>query len=581
MDRHAHSPAAPAGPADGAGASQPGRPADRSRRPRLGRRGFLTGVAGAGAGAVGAGAAAAPTAVAAPSPAASPIAAPSPAAPAAGAPAAGVPVVLPGRDPQYDSLRTGYNRRFDVRPAEILAPRTATEVVAAVQRALDGERRFTVYGGGHCFEDFVLSPDVRTLITMGSLDQVRYDTARGVYEVGAGARLLNVYDRLHRDHGVTVPGGVCYSVGVGGHVTGGGHGLLSRKHGLTVDHLAGVEVVTVDARGRAALTYARRGDTGALGDLFWAHTGGGGGNFGVVTRFDFHNPDEPRGLPSPPAEVQLVFCDWPWDGVGPERFGAFLDVFADWCARHHASSAPADAVFPWLTVRHRDNGGVGMVMQVADPAGEPVGDDLVKRLAAALGYSDDERYVTRSRMPWMNSIRLIGTSSDENSDPNRRGKQGSANFRGRLTRTQVAEIHRALHEPIEGSLSAGVDIAALGGAISRVRPTDTAVFQRDATMKFLVQTFWADERHDTANIDWLRRAYQGIFQETGGAPGYDEVTAGSYVNYPNSDLSDPAWNTSGLSSGDLYYGGNHARLRAVKRRWDPTNVFRHAQSVRP
>ncbi|MFF4325129.1 FAD-binding oxidoreductase [Streptomyces sp. NPDC001591] len=569
MDRHTHRhDAAPAGPADGAGAERPGRPAAGPLRPRLGRRGFLTAVAGAGAGAAGVGAVAAPAAAAA--------------VPArATAPSAGVPVVLPGRDPQYDSLRTGYNRRFDVRPAEILAPRTAAEVVAAVQRALDGGRRFTVYGGGHCFEDFVLSPDVRTLITMGSLDRVGYDPARGVYEVGAGARLLNVYDRLYRDHGVTVPGGVCYSVGVGGHVTGGGYGLLSRKHGLTVDHLAGVEVVTVDARGKAALTYARRGDTGDLGDLFWAHTGGGGGNFGVVTRFDFHSPDEPRGLPSPPAEVQLVFCDWPWDGVGPERLGAFFDVFADWCARHHTSSGAADAVFPWLTVRHRDNGGVGMVMQVADPAGEAVGDDLVKRLAAALGYSDSERYVTRTRMPWMNSVRLIGTSSDENSDPNRRGKQGSANFRGRLTRTQVAEIHRALHEPVEGSLSAGVDIAALGGAISRVRPTDTAVFQRDATMKFLVQTFWADERHDATNIDWLRRAYHGIFQETGGVPGYDGVTAGSYVNYPNSDLSDPAWNTSGLSSGDLYYGANHARLRAVKRRWDPTNVFRHAQSVRP
>ncbi|GCD45991.1 FAD-binding oxidoreductase [Streptomyces paromomycinus] len=528
---------------------------------RIGRRGFLAGTAGAGA----VGLLSRPAA-------------------AAGAPAPGsasVPVVREGRDPQYDSLRTGFNRRFDVRPQEILTPRTAPEAVAAVQRALDAGRRFTVYGGGHCFEDFVLSPDVQCLISMGALDRVAHDASRGVYSVGAGARLLNVYDTLYRDHGVTIPGGVCYSVGVGGHVTGGGYGLLSRRHGLTVDHLAGVEVVTVDAHRKASLTYCHRGQTGALGDLFWAHTGGGGGNFGVVTRFDFRTPGAPRGLPSPPSSVQIVTCDWPWDGVGPEKFAAFLDVFADWCADHHTSAPVTDAVFPWLTIRHRDNGGVGMVMQVSDSASTGVADDLVERLGAALGYDAGPSYVTRAWMPWMNSVRLIGTSSDENSDPNRRGKQGSANFRGRFTKVQAAEIHRALHEPIKGSLSAGVDVAALGGAIARPGPHDTAVFQRDATMKMLVQTFWADRRHDDANIAWLRRAYHGIFRETGGVPVYNSVTAGSYVNYPDSDLSDARFNTSGLSAGELYYGENYARLREVKRRWDPTNAFHHAQSVEP
>ncbi|MFJ2814250.1 MULTISPECIES: FAD-binding oxidoreductase [unclassified Streptomyces] len=534
---------------------------------RLGRRGFLTGAAGAGIAGVAtvrdaSPAQAAPRAKAAPRVRASE-----------------VRVVREGVDPQYDSLRVGYNRRFDIRPAEILTPRDAAEVLAGVQRALDAGRRFTAYGGGHCFENFALSPDVECLINMNALDDVGHDAARGVYTVGAGARLLNVYDTLYREYGVAVPGGVCYSVGVGGHVLGGGYGLLSRLHGLTVDHLHGVEVVTVDERGRASLTYCDRDSTGALGDLFWAHTGGGGGNFGLVTRFDFRTPGAERPLISPPGSVRIVTCDWPWEGVGPERFGAFLTVFADWCARHHASSPGSDAVFPWLTVRHRDTGGIGMVMQVADPASTAVGDALVAELGAALGYDGGPSYVTSESMPWLNSVRLIGTASAENSNPNRRGKQGSANFRGRFTPVQQAEMYRALHEPIEGSLSAGIDVAALGGAISVPGAGDTAVFQRDATMKLLVQTFWQDAGHDAPNLAWLRGAYHGIFRETGGAPVYDEVTAGSYVNYPNADLSDPAYNTSGVSAGELYYGGNYERLRAVKRRWDPTNVFRHAQSI--
>jgi hypothetical protein len=182
-------------------------------------------------------------------------------------------------------------------------------------------------------------------------------------------------------------------------------------------------------------------------------------------------------------------------------------------------------------------------------------------------------------MPWLNSVRLIGTASAENSNPNRRGKQGSANFRGQFTEVQKAEMYRALNESVDGSVSAGIDVAALGGAISVPGPADTAVFQRDATMKLLVQTFWEDARYDAPNIAWLRRAYHGVFRETGGAPVYNGVTAGSYVNYPNADLSDPAYNTSGVTAGELYYGQNYERLRQVKRRWDPTGVFRHAQSV--
>src|SRR5690606_2126755 len=106
--------------------------------------------------------------------------------------------------------------------------------------------------------------------------------------------------------GVTVPGGICLGVGMGGHVTGGGYGPLSRKFGLVADHLAGVEVVTVDADGSARTVTAMK--DGPEHDLWWAHTGGGGGNFGVVTRFLLRSPDadgtDPtRALPTPPRRM--------------------------------------------------------------------------------------------------------------------------------------------------------------------------------------------------------------------------------------------------------------------------------------
>ena len=419
--------------------------------------------------------------------------------------------------------------------------------------------------------------DLRTLIHVGGLNNVSRRPHDGTFEVGSGARLLSVYERLFRQYGVTIPGGVCYSVGAGGHVTGGGYGLLSRQHGLTVDHLRGVEVVTVRDGRRAELVYCSREDRGDLGDLFWAHTGGGGGNFGLVTRFDFATPGAERGLISPPATVQLVTCSWPWDGVTLEQFNAFLLVFTSWCQTHREPGSAADHVFPWLVVRHASFGGLGMVMQVNDPAGRDVADELVRDLGRALDRNDGPSYVLRQTIPWLNAVREIGTGSAENHDPNRRGKQGSANLRSGLTPAQSRHLYEAMHMNIPGSVSAGFDIAALGGAISQVAPDRTAVYQRDAIMKLLVQTFWTSAAQDEPNVRWLRHAYHGLFER--GAPEYDARTAGSYINYPNSDLSDPALNRTGLSAGELYYGGNYERLRQVKRTWDPANHFRHAQSV--
>ncbi|MFV4912414.1 BBE domain-containing protein [Microbacterium lacticum] len=489
-----------------------------------------------------------------------------------------VPVIRRGRDPQYESTIAVYNRRIRANPYRVFAPRTGAETVTAVQRIIDSGERLSVISGGHCFEDFSLPADVNSVVHVGALNSVNYNADVAAYSVGSGARLLNVYENLFRDAGVTIPGGVCYSVGVGGHVTGGGYGLLSRVHGLTVDHLVGVEVVTVDRRGQASLNYVTRRDTGDKSDLFWAHTGGGGGNFGVVTRFDFRKAQLDRGLPAPPSSVHLVTCGWPWDGVSEEQFEAFLTVFADWCVTHRASDTITNQVFPWLIVRHRDYGGLGMVMQVAADEALPAAKELVADLASALRRTATDEYVSWTQMPWMNAGRLVGTSSAENHNPNRRGKQGSANLRQRLSSEQTAHLYRAMNSPIRGSVSAGFDIAALGGAISDVASDATAVYQRDSVMKLLVQTFWASESDDAPNLEWLRSTYHGLF--AGGAPGYDRSTAGSYINYPNTDLSDPAWNTSGMGAGEIYYGRNYARLQRAKRRWDPNDYFRHSQSVK-
>lgn len=207
-------------------------------------------------------------------------------------------VTVTPQDDRYPGLVEGYNHRFTGRPEAVRLAATTQDVVDAVQDALDTGRRIAVRSGGHCFEDFTASPDIQVLIDLSPLAAISYDERMAAFAVGGGTRLDHLYQELHDGWGVTVPAGTCFEVGVGGHICGGGYGHLSRRDGLVVDHLYAVEVVTVDDTGRARPVIATREPDDPHHDLWWAHTGGGGGNFGVVTRFWLRSAGPGRPPPS-------------------------------------------------------------------------------------------------------------------------------------------------------------------------------------------------------------------------------------------------------------------------------------------
>ena len=155
-----------------------------------------------------------------------------------------LPPIYPA-DPRYATLRMGFNRRWVGSPAYIQVVRNARQTVAAVQRAHDAGLRITVRGGGHCYENFSSGNYGGVIIDLSGMQDVSLDRS-GLVRVEGGATLWNVYETLFKEYNLTLPGGSCYSVGVGGHIVGGGYGLLSRQHGLTVDYLAAVDVVCVE-----------------------------------------------------------------------------------------------------------------------------------------------------------------------------------------------------------------------------------------------------------------------------------------------------------------------------------------------
>ncbi|WP_345408238.1 FAD-binding protein [Nonomuraea salmonea] len=160
--------------------------------------------------------------------------------------------------PQYPDLVRALNARYTAAPRSVHVVDAPRQVRAIVEQAVSANKRLTVRGGGHCLEDFVYNSDVQMIIDLSNMNRVYYDEARNAIAVESGATLLDVYEKLYQTWGVTVPGGICYSVGMGGHVAGGGWGWLVRRDGLIIDHLYGVEVVTVRASGVVRKVVATR-----------------------------------------------------------------------------------------------------------------------------------------------------------------------------------------------------------------------------------------------------------------------------------------------------------------------------------
>lgn len=495
-------------------------------------------------------------------------------------------------DVRYPDLVQGNNLRWVGTPDKVYLPRDAAEVAACVRKLTGKGLRFTVRSGGHCYEDHVFNSSVRAVIDLGLLRDVRHDRATGCVAVGAGQSLWEVYLKLHRRWGTTIPGGSCATVGAGGHIVGGGYGLLSRRNGLTVDHLHGVEVVTADGEVRLVT----REDADA--DLWWAHTGGGGGNFGVVTRYLLRSPDTDDGtpphdlLPRAPRQVLLHDITIPWDQVGETGLATMLRRFSDWCAHRSAPGADADnrlfalfRVFPRLTSTER---AINLTTQVAIDDDTPeslrqarttlkdfLGAVLTVSSAATLPRTLD----AWPARPWLNATHELGQGTW-----NRRADYKSAYHR-RLTDHQIRSMAACFAAAGRGAEGARVSLDTYGGRVNAVAKDATATPHRDSTIKLQYMTFWTDPAQDDEHVQWLRDTYTDIYAETGGVPAAANddpdgtATDGCFVNYLDADL--PQHPTADRASWwQLYYGDrNFARLVKVKRAVDPDNVFHHAQSI--
>lgn len=471
-------------------------------------------------------------------------------------------------DPRYGTLVQGFNRRFTGRPRYVELCGDTAQVRAAVQKALDKGLRITVRGGGHCYEDFVSGNVGGVIIDLSPMNAVYLDRARDAFCIEGGCTLWNVYTQLYKEYGVAIPAGSCYSVGAGGHIIGGGYGLLSRLHGLTVDHLTAVEAIVVnEARRAEVVVVGRESKSRREQDLFWAHTGGGGGNFGIVTRYFFADP------PAAPSMAHLATIAWDWQGLGFDEFERIVQNYGAFMEAHSAPGSEYDGLFAMLHLTNKAAGQVSITAQYVGAEAGPLHAFLAAVKVDGLAHVPQRVIAgshhvvvpttTPTTMPWLEATQTLNGSG-----ANQRGKYKSAYMKKPFPRRQIETIFKHLTTDYYNPLAL-LQVDSYGGRINAVKPAATAVPQRSSIMKLQYHTHWDYKHQDAVNLNWIRDFYNDMYGPDGPMP--DRVMDGCYVNYPDVDLEN--WEY-------LYYKGGYARLQRAKREWDPGNIFNHAQSVR-
>jgi FAD binding domain-containing protein/berberine-like enzyme len=487
-------------------------------------------------------------------------------------------------DPQYRAtIERRFNKRFRASPDYIRLAGSTDDVVAAVNQAVNEERRLVATSGGHCLEGFVCDPAVRVIVDLSPMKQISYDADLNAIAVEAGATVGETFRALQENWGVVVPLGEYPAIGMGGHVVGGAFGFLCRQLGLAADYLYGVEVVTVDRRGRGASTVATREKADPNRELWWAHTGGGGGNFGIVTRYWFRSrnasgSDPAALLPRAPESVTTFRSEWSWNDIDQPSFHRLLENHGIWSERNSNADSPNASVWTLLEI-HRKQFGKIILRGVSTAGGRAQRQiaDFVSAMSGGLPRPHGPDLETLSWLEFaLNPMPDLFAAPPEGVSV----KVKDALLKKRLTDRQIDVAYRHLTSTDRDVMGGMFGLATYGGRINTVAADATAAPQRNAILDMACTTGWLEPAEEKQNLEWVRPFYRELFADNGGVPVPGDAYDGAMINHPDTDLADPALNTSGIPWHTLYYQGNYPRLQRIKARWDPNNVFHHALSVR-
>ena len=433
-------------------------------------------------------------------------------------------LVIGPADPDYEAARRVHNGMIDKRPAVIARCSGVADVLAALQFGLAHDLPIAVRGGGHNVAGKAVVDD-GIVIDLSPMKGIRLDPTNRIVRAQAGLT-WGEFDRETQVFGLATTGGAISTTGIAGLTLGGGIGWLQRKHGLACDNLLSADVITADGR---ILTASETENP----DLFWGLRGGGG-NFGIVTSFEYRLHPVGQVLGGP---VLYPFS------AAKEAFTFYRDF---------AESAP-DELFCEFALAALPDGqrAVSLFMCYCGPVevgekvlaplrefGNPIEDMLAPMTYCEIQQAFDADFPFGLKNYWKSSN--IAELSDA------------------AIGTMVEFMEAA------PSLRPMVIIDQFGGAVARVPDDATAFGHRDAAFDLVIAAIWSDDAEQEAHVNWAKSFWEAMQPHS---------TESVYVNY----LSD-----EGEARVQAAYGGSHfARLVELKRKYDPGTVFRNNQNIRP
>ncbi|MCW5313310.1 FAD-binding protein [Nostoc sp. KVJ3] len=441
-------------------------------------------------------------------------------------------VVLPD-DPRYDEVREIWNAMIDRRPAVIVQCAEANDVSQAIAFARANKLEISIRGAGHNIAGNAVC-DNGVTIDLSTMKNVRIDAQKRRAYVEPGATLGD-FDSSAQLHGLATPVGINSTTGIAGLTLGGGFGWLTRKYGLTIDNLVSAEAITADGN-------KIRTSENENADLFWAIRGGGG-NFGVVTEFEFElhpvGPEILAGL--------IVF-----------PFSQVKQVLTQY--RQFVESAPEE-LNVWVVLRKAPplpflpesvHGKEVIVLPVFYVGDIVEGEKLIEPLRH-FGDAYGEHIGTQSYVEWQQAFDPLLTRGARN-------YWKSHNFTelrdGALD--AIAEFAGKLPSP-----QCEIFIGFIAGASNRVSADAMAYYHRDAKFVLNVHGRWDDAADDERCIAWAREFFQASATY---------ASAGAYVNFLTEEEGDRVATA---------YGANYDRLVQLKKRYDPENIFHLNQNIKP
>jgi FAD/FMN-containing dehydrogenase len=427
--------------------------------------------------------------------------------------------------PDYDAARKVWNGMVDRRPAHIARCRSVADVQSAIRYGRENNVPIAIRGGGHNAAGLGVCDD-GIVIDLGGLADVLVDPTQRIARVGGGATWGDL-DRAAAAHGLATTGGAVSTTGVAGLTLGGGLGWLMRSYGLACDNLVGAEVVTADGR-------VLRANEGENSDLFWALRGGGG-NFGVVTSFEFKL--------HPVSTIFGGLLLYPL-GRARDALRVYRDVTRD---------AP-DALTVFAAMMHSPDG-IPVVGFVMCYNGSP---EDGERAIAKIRAFDTPVAGEVGPMPYT----ALQTMLDAGFPP---GLQ--VHWRSEFIQTipdEFIETAVSAYERVPSPLSAML-LEQFGGAVKRVPADATAFDQRDSDYNLVIVSRWADPADAEPNVAWARETSKAVQPFT---------TGRVYVNYIG--VGEPVDRVR-AAFGERKF----AQLVAIKQKYDPTNLFRINQNIPP